>query len=97
MTFKDLEAARVKRAEKEAAKEAKGKAKSGRKAKSAPTDTEEATTNKGKRGRKSKSAPEPEPELEPQQTPDALMQTSDTNATEATVVDRWRAPLARMW
>jgi hypothetical protein len=100
MTFEDLEAARTKRAEKEAAKEAKGKAKSGRKPKSVPAETRKATTKKGKRGRKSKSVvsePEPEPELEPQQTRNAPMQTSGTNVTEATAVDSWKAPVARMW
>jgi hypothetical protein len=95
MTFEDLKAARAKRDEKEAAKEAIKKAKSGRKSKSAPSDTKEVATNKGRRGRKFKSvAPEPEPELEPQQTP---MQTNGTNVTDATAVDCWRAPVARMW
>jgi hypothetical protein len=94
MIFKDLEAARTKWAEKEAAKEAKGKAKSGRKLKSVLADTKEATTNKGKRGRKSKSVMselelelEPEPELEPQQTRNTPMQTSSTNITEVTTID----------
>jgi hypothetical protein len=100
MTFEDLEAGMAKRAAKEATKEAKRKAKSGRKPKSAPTDTKEAMTNKGKRGRKSKSVAlelELELEIEPQQTLNAPMQTSGTNVTEATAVDCWRAPVARTW
>lgn len=56
MSYEDLEEARAKRAEKEAAKEAKGKGKCGRKCKGATPEADEATADKAKRGRKRKSA-----------------------------------------
>jgi hypothetical protein len=78
----------VKRAEKDAAKEAKGKGKRGRKRKSAMLEADEATADKGKRGQKRKSAAveadEPEPEPEPEVA--RLMYTPVP----------WRAPVARM-
>jgi hypothetical protein len=91
MSYADLQEARVKRAEKDAAKEAKGKGKRGWKRKSAmpeadEAEADEATADKGKRGRKCKSAaveadePEPEPEVA------RLMYTPVP----------WRAPVARM-
>jgi hypothetical protein len=59
MSYEDLEEARAKRAEKEAAKEAKGKGKRGRKPKSAAPEAEEVSADKGKCGQKRKSsAPE---------------------------------------
>ena len=54
MSYEDLEEARAKRAEKEAAKEAKGKGKRGR-PKSAALEVE-ASTDNVKRGRKRKNA-----------------------------------------
>src|ERR1700761_218607 len=57
MSYDDLEAARVKRAEKEAAKEAKGKGKRERRPKSAPTETEEVKENHGTKEKN--AAPEP--------------------------------------
>jgi hypothetical protein len=65
MSYAGLQEARVKRAEKDAAKEAKGKGKRGWKRKSATLEAKEATADKAKRGRKRKSvtleaeAPEP--------------------------------------
>lgn len=56
MSHEDLKEARAKRAEKEAAKEAKGKGKRGRKCKSATPEADEATMYKAKRGRKRNSA-----------------------------------------
>jgi hypothetical protein len=52
MSYEDLEEARAKRAEKEAAKEAKGKGKRRRKPKGTAPEVEEAFADKGKRGRK---------------------------------------------
>ena len=51
MSYEDLEEARAKRAEKEAANEAKGKGKRDRKCKSATPEADEATADKAKRGR----------------------------------------------
>lgn len=68
MSFEDIEAARTKRAKKEAVKEAKGKEKYSRKRKY--TKLEEASVDKRKHDRKRKSATlELELELEPQQSP----------------------------
>jgi hypothetical protein len=73
MSYEDLEEARAKRVIKDAAKEAKGKGKRGRKRKSGTPEAEEAIAGKVKRVRKRKSAvleaeveaeaeePEPEP------------------------------------
>lgn len=55
MSYEDLVEARAKRAEKEAAKEAKGKGKRGR-PKSAALEVEEVSTDNVKRGRKRKNA-----------------------------------------
>jgi hypothetical protein len=52
MSSKGLEAAREKRAEKDAAKEAKGKGKRSRKYKSATLKADEATADKAKRSQK---------------------------------------------
>ncbi|KAH8772348.1 hypothetical protein BGZ57DRAFT_942460 [Hyaloscypha finlandica] len=75
MSYKDLKEARAKHIVKDAAKEAKGKGKRGRKCKSATLEAEEATADKVKRGRKRKSTvlePEPEPE-DPEPEPNAKM------------------------
>jgi hypothetical protein len=55
MSFKDLEEARAKRARKDAAKEAKGKGKRGRKRKNNTLKAEEDTIKTARRGRKRKS------------------------------------------
>ena len=72
----DLEEARAKRAEKDAAKEAKGKGKRGRKPKSAVSKAEEASADKGNRGRKRKStvpeADPPEPKAKKARMSEAL-------------------------
>jgi hypothetical protein len=61
-TLKDLKKARVKRAEKDATKEAKGKRKRGRKPKNAILKVEEASADKRNRGRKRKNIiPEADP------------------------------------
>jgi hypothetical protein len=70
MSYKELEEVRAKRAEKDAAQEAKGKGKRGRKRKSGTLEAERVTVDTVKRGRKRKStvleaeaeAEEPEPE-----------------------------------
>lgn len=94
--FEDLQEERAKRAEKVAAKEAKGKAKRGRKPKSTPLDAE-VTATTGKRGRKSNNAaPESDPEPEPMY--DLSMETSGMAVVEKAVADKpWRAPVAKMW
>ena len=56
MKYKDLKEARAKRAEQDAAKEAKGKGKRGRKPKNAMLETVEDTVDKAKRGRRLKNA-----------------------------------------
>jgi hypothetical protein len=86
MSYEDLEDARTKRAEKEAAKQAKGKGTRGRKPKSAAPEVEEVSTDERDRGRKRKSAateaaaPEPKAKvarmsegLEPAMAPVAQM------------------------
>jgi hypothetical protein len=112
MSYEDLQAVRAKRTEKDAAKEAKGKGKRGRKRKSATSEAEEATADKVKRGRKRKSTmleAEPEPEeLEPE--PNAMIAwmnkapvPSRASVIEAPIVEDeivpepWRAPVAKMW
>ena len=56
MSYEDLDAARTERAEKEAAKAAKGKGKRGRKPKSVEGEVEDASADNVKRSRKRKSA-----------------------------------------
>jgi hypothetical protein len=56
MSYEDLQEARTKRAEKEAAKEAEGKGKRGRKPKNAALESEGASADNVKRGRKRKRA-----------------------------------------
>jgi hypothetical protein len=109
MSYEDLEAARAKRAEKEAAKEAKGKGKRGRKCKSATLEAEETTADKANRGRKRKSAvleaeaPEPKAKVAriskaPAPAGASVAQTSGTQVAEDEVVpEPWRAPVARMY
>jgi hypothetical protein len=104
MSYEDLKEARAKRAEKEAAKEAKGKGKRGRKCKSAMPEADEATTDKAKRGWKRKSAmPEAdisEPKAKvarisnaPESARDSVAQMTRTQV----MPDPPRAPAARMW
>jgi hypothetical protein len=66
MSYKDLEVARAKRAEKEAARAAKGKSNRGRKRKRIAPEAVEATAGNSKYSRK-RRCPSPEPEtLEPE-------------------------------
>jgi hypothetical protein len=97
VTFEVLQEERAKRAEKAAAKEAKGKARPGRKPKSTPLDAGEATASKGKRGRRGKiAAPEPDPQ--PELICNVSMQASGTKVVgEAIAREPWRAPVAKMW
>jgi hypothetical protein len=109
MSYEDLEEARAKRTKKEAAKEAKGKGKSGRKCKSATPEVYEATTGKAKRGRKRKSTmPEAdvsEPKAKvvrmseaPRPAGASVVQLSETLFAEDEIVSElWRALLARMY
>jgi hypothetical protein len=87
MSYEDLKEARAKRAEKEAAKEAKGKGKRGRKCKSATPEADEATTYNAKRGRKRNSAV---PEADPSE-PKAKV-TRISNVPESV-----RDSVAQMW
>jgi len=82
MSWEDLKEARTKRAEKEAAKEAKGKGKRGRKPKNTVLETEDASADKDNRGRKRKSTEADAPEL------NAKM----ARRSEAS----WKVPVARM-
>jgi hypothetical protein len=107
MSYADLQEARVKRAEKDAAKEAKGKGKRGRKRKSATPEAEEATADKAKRGRKRKSvaleAEAPEPIAKVARTSKAparasVVQMSGTPVAEDEILPGpWRAPVAQMF
>ena len=83
MSYEDLVEARAKRAEKEAAKEAKGKGKR-RKPKSAGPEVE-ASEDSGKRARKRKRAA-----IEPG-TPESANKVARTSEAEP-----WKAPVARM-
>jgi hypothetical protein len=106
MSYEDLEEARAKRVEKEAAKEAKSKGKRGRKRKSATLEAEEATADKANRGRKRKNAaleadaPEPNSKVaRMSETPASasVVQMSGTPVAEDEIVpEPWRAPVARM-
>jgi hypothetical protein len=111
MSYEDLEEARVKRAEKDAAKEAKGKGKRSRKRRSATPEVDTATLVKTKRGRKRKSdLPEgdaPEPRIKvprmseallPETTRASVVQTTRMPAVEDDIVPKpWRAPVAHMY
>ena len=107
ISYKDLEAVREKRAEKDAAKEAKGKGKRGRKCKSAMPEADEATADKAKRGRKRKSAvPEadtPEPKAKvarisnaPELARGSVAQISKTQAAKEVAPELLRALVARI-
>lgn len=109
MSYKNLKKARAKRAEKEAAKEAKDKGKCGQKCKSATLEAEEATADEANRGRKRKStvpeADAPEPKVKvarisnaPESARGSVVQMSGTLVVEDEIVpDPLRAPVARMW
>jgi hypothetical protein len=111
MSYTDLQEARVKRAEKDAAKEAKGKGKRGRKRRGATLEAEEATADKVKRGRKRKSvaleaeaeveAPEPNAKVARMSKAPAralVVQMSATQVAEDEIVpEPWRAPVAWMY
>jgi len=84
MSYEDLKEARTKRAEKEAAKEAKGKGKRGRKPKNSPLEANDASGDKENHGRKRRSteADAPEPK-----------------AKKARMIESpepWKVPVARM-
>ena len=111
MSYEDLKEARAKRAEKEAAKEAKGKGKRSRKCKSATPEADEATADKAKRSRKRKSAvleaDAPEPKVKvarmskapaPETARASVVQMSGTPVAEDEIMpEPWRAPVARMY
>jgi len=102
MSFEDLEEARAKRAEKDAAKEAKGKGKRGRKRKSDTLEAEEDTVKTARRGRKRKSPALIASELTNRigriPTGASITQTSGTQVAEDEVVpEPWIAPMARMY
>ncbi|KAL9126795.1 MAG: hypothetical protein Q9217_004208 [Psora testacea] len=86
ISYKDLKEARAKRAEKEAAKETKGKAKRGQKCKKATLEAVEATANKVKHGRKRKSAT---PEAEARELTAKVARTCEAPKPA-------RAPVAQM-
>jgi len=92
MSFEDLKEARTKRAEKEAAIEAKGKGKRGRKPKSAAPEAEEASAVKVKRGRKRKRAV-----IEASEPKAKVARMNEVHVEEDEVAPRpFRAPVARM-
>ena len=88
MSYEDLEEPRAERADKEAAKEAKGKDKRGRKRKSAALEADTPEPN-AKVVRMSE-APAP--------TRASVVQMSGTPVAEDEIVlEPWRAPVARMY
>ena len=88
ISYKDLEEARAKRANKEAAKEAKGKGKRGRKRKSAALVADASEPNA--KVVRMNEAPAPARAL--------VVQMSGTPVAEDEIVpEPWRAPVARMW
>ncbi|KAF2465876.1 uncharacterized protein BDR25DRAFT_318026 [Lindgomyces ingoldianus] len=87
MGFNELQEARAKRAEIEATKKAKGKAKRGR-PKKASLEEGQATVGEVKRGRKRKGTPDAE-ELSAK-----VARQSEAPVEESVA---WRAPEARMW
>ena len=93
MSYEDLEEARAKRAEKEAAKEAKGKGNRGRKPKSAAPEAEEASADKGKCGRKRKSAAPGADVSEPKAK---VARMSEAQVEKDEIVPEPKAPVARM-
>ena len=93
MSYEDLEEARAKRAEKEAAKEAKGKGKPGHKPKSAAPEAEKASADKGKRGRKRKSAA---PEADAPEPKAKVARMSEAQVEEDEIAPEPKAPVARM-
>jgi hypothetical protein len=102
MSYEDLVEARVKRAEKDAAKEAKSKGKSGRKRQSSMPEADEDTPAKSKRGRKRKSvlpeADAPVSYINVAQTSQApLPEGATTLVGDDIVPEPWRAPVARMY
>jgi hypothetical protein len=104
MSYKDLKEVRAKRAEKEAAKDAKGKGKRSRKCKSATPEADEATTDKAKRGRKRKSAMPEADASEPMAKVARISNVPESAGNSGTQMtgtqvmpDPPRAPVARMW
>jgi len=108
MSYEDLEEARAKRAERNAAREANGKGKRGRKCKRTTPEAEEATVDKVKRGRKRKSTvldteaeepeePEPEPSAKMARTSRAPAPSGASVMQTPIVPEQWRAPVAKMW
>jgi len=88
MSYEDLEEARAKRADKEAAKEAKGKGKRGRKRKSAALEADVPEPN-AKVVRMSEAPP-------PARA--SVVQMNGTLVAEDEIVpEPWRAPVARMY
>jgi hypothetical protein len=94
MSYEDLEEARAKRAEKEAAKEAKGKGKRGRKCKGATSEVDEASMGKAYCGRKRKSAM---PEADTSEPKAKEARTSNAPESARDSVAQMTAPVARMW
>ncbi|OBT48116.1 hypothetical protein VE00_01033 [Pseudogymnoascus sp. WSF 3629] len=94
MSYEDLEEARAKHANKEAAKEAKGKGKRGRKCKSATSEVDEASMGKANHGRKRKSAMLEADALEPK-----AKEARTSNAPESArdSMAQMTALVARMW
>jgi DDE superfamily endonuclease len=107
MTYEDIEAARATRAEKDAAKEARGKRKRGRPKKVA-VEAEEATVDKRTRKKRRCATQEAEEALvvqtsrihiaEEEEAEASEVQTSGTHvAEEESALQPYRAPVARMY
>lgn len=88
MSYEDIEAARAKRAEQEADKEAKGKRKPGR-PKRVVSEADAATADKGMR-KKRKYATEEAEEV-------VAVQTKEPYIAEESAPPPYRAPVARMY
>jgi hypothetical protein len=96
-TFEDLEIERAERTEREAAKEAKGKNKRGRKPKDPLPETKDATTSSGKCSKKRKAtASSPDELCTPR--PAVPMPVNGAYHTAVTnMPDCQRAPVAKMY
>lgn len=103
MGYEQLEEARAKRNEKDAAKATKGKGKRGRKRKSAAPEVDmpdEATKGKGKRGQKRKSdaleVDMPEADVLEAHAPEPKAKEPRISAV-SDLEQSWRAPVAKMY
>jgi hypothetical protein len=107
ISYKELEEAWAKHAERDAAQEAKGKGKHGQKSKSSPPKLEEDAVETARLGRKRKSTELKAPELTnkmarirnaPKPASALVMRANRTQVAEDEIApELWRALVARIW